>query len=56
VLAIIDFLFQRWQYRRDLRMTRQEWKEDFKRMEGNGAIRAARRKAQRSRKMKGQSA
>ncbi|MBN1553232.1 MAG: EscU/YscU/HrcU family type III secretion system export apparatus switch protein [Phycisphaerae bacterium] len=45
-LAVLDWLFQRWQYRRDLRMTRQEWKEDLKRMEGDGVIRRARRKRQ----------
>lgn len=57
VLAAVDWLFQRWQYRRDLRMTRQDWKEDFKRMEGDGTIRTARRKAQRNRRnTKGQTA
>lgn len=54
VLAAVDWLFQRRQYRRDLRMTRQEWKEDLKRMEGDGTVRAARRKAQRRRETKGQ--
>jgi flagellar biosynthetic protein FlhB len=49
VLAVVDWLFQRRQYRRDLRMSRQEWKEDFKRMEGDGTIRTARRKARRNR-------
>lgn len=57
VLAVVDWLFQRWQYRRDLRMSRQEWKEDLKRMEGDAAIRTARRKArQRRRSTKGRTA
>jgi flagellar biosynthetic protein FlhB len=49
VLAAVDWLFQRWQYHRDLRMSRQEWKEDLKRMEGDATIRTARRKARRNR-------
>jgi flagellar biosynthesis protein FlhB len=50
VLAAADWLFQRWQWRRDLRMSRQQWKEDLKRMEGDAMIRTARRKARRNRR------
>lgn len=49
VLAAADWLFQRRQYHRDLRMSRQDWKEDLKRMEGDATIRTARRKARRKR-------
>jgi flagellar biosynthetic protein FlhB len=43
VLAVIDYIFQRYQYEQDLRMTPQEVKEELKRMEGDPAIRARRR-------------
>jgi flagellar biosynthetic protein FlhB len=42
-LALIDYIFQRYQYERDLRMTPQEVKEELKRMEGDPGIRARRR-------------
>lgn len=35
VLAVIDFTYQRWQHRRDLRMTKQEVKEERKDNEGD---------------------
>ena len=41
-LAVLDFLFQRWQHEQDLKMTRQELKEDLKRMEGDPQLRAHR--------------
>jgi flagellar biosynthetic protein FlhB len=37
-LALVDWLYQRWQHREDLKMTRREWLEDLKRMEGDPAI------------------
>lgn len=43
VLAVIDFIFQRYQHEQDLKMTPQEVKEEMKRMEGDPAIRARRR-------------
>jgi flagellar biosynthetic protein FlhB len=42
-LGILDFLFQRWQYEQDLKMTREEVREELKRMEGDPTIRARRR-------------
>ncbi len=42
-LAVIDFVFQRFQHEQDLRMTTQEVKEEMKRMEGDPAVRARRR-------------
>lgn len=43
VLAVVDWLYQRWQHRQDLRMTRQEWIEDLRRTEGDGRVKAYRR-------------
>jgi flagellar biosynthetic protein FlhB len=34
-LGVLDYSFQRWQRERDLRMTKQEIKEEMKRMEGD---------------------
>jgi flagellar biosynthetic protein FlhB len=42
-LSVLDFLFHRYQYERDLRMTPQEVKEELKRMEGDPIMRARRR-------------
>jgi flagellar biosynthesis protein FlhB len=35
VLAILDYVFQRWKFERDLRMTPQELREEMKNLEGN---------------------
>jgi len=35
-LALLEWVYQRWQYRQDLKMTRREWREDMRRMEGAG--------------------
>ncbi|MFW6155208.1 MAG: flagellar biosynthesis protein FlhB [Planctomycetota bacterium] len=47
VLAILDYLYQRWQHEQDLQMTRQEVKEDLKHMEGDPQIRARRQRIAR---------
>ena len=46
-LAVMDYMFQRWQHEQDLRMTRQELKEDLKRMEGDPHIRSRRQRVAR---------
>ncbi len=46
VLAIIDYLYQRWKMERDLRMTRQEVREELKRMDGDPNIKRRRREVQ----------
>jgi flagellar biosynthetic protein FlhB len=55
VLAVADYAFQRWQFMRKLRMTKEEVKEEFKRSEGDpflrGRIRAQQRKIARTRMM-----
>lgn len=47
IFAGIDFAYQRWQYERNLRMTRQELKEEFKETEGSPLVRARIRSLQR---------
>ncbi|MGB9710045.1 MAG: flagellar biosynthesis protein FlhB [Thermodesulfovibrio sp.] len=47
VFAGIDFAYQRWQYERNLRMTKQEIKEEFKETEGSPMVRARIRSLQR---------
>lgn len=43
LLAVLDLAYQRHQYRVDLRMTREELKEELRRLEGDPTIRAHRR-------------
>ncbi len=47
VLAFFDFLYQRWQYEKDLKMTKQEVKDEFKQTEGNPEIKGRIRRIQR---------
>jgi flagellar biosynthetic protein FlhB len=47
VIGIIDYVWQRWQFERSIRMTKQELKEEFKRDEGDPQIKARMRKLQR---------
>ncbi len=47
ILAILDYGFQRWQYEKDLRMSKQEIKDEFKQREGDPLIKARIRKMQR---------
>ena len=44
VLALFDYLFQRWKFEQDLRMTEQEMREEIKQTQGDPQM-AARRKA-----------
>ncbi|MEF3255091.1 MAG: flagellar biosynthesis protein FlhB [Deferribacterales bacterium] len=46
-ISSIDFLYQRWQYNEDLKMTKQEVKEEFKQMEGDPLIKQRIRSMQR---------
>lgn len=52
LIGIIDFVFQRRQYKKDLRMTKQEVKEEFKQMEGNPEIKSKIRQKQREMSMR----
>lgn len=47
VFAGMDFAYQRWQYEKNLRMTKQEVKEEFKETEGSPMVRARLRSLQR---------
>jgi flagellar biosynthesis protein FlhB len=47
VLAVLDFGYQRWEFLRGARMTKQEIKEEYKQSEGSPEIRAAIRRRQR---------
>lgn len=48
VLSVVDFLYQKWQTRNDLKMTRYEVKEEQKQSDGNPQIKARIRSIQRS--------
>jgi flagellar biosynthetic protein FlhB len=45
-LALLDYLFQRWNFERELRMTKQEMKEEMKETEGDPQVKARVRSVQ----------
>lgn len=47
VLGILDYAYQRWQHEQDLKMSKQEIKEEFKRMEGDPLVKQRRAKIAR---------
>jgi len=47
ILAIFDYLYQRWEYEKSLRMSKQEVKDEFKQTEGDPIIRARIKRLQR---------
>ncbi len=47
VLAILDYAYQKWQHEQDLRMTKQEVREELKRMDGDPAIKQRRQRVAR---------
>ncbi len=44
VLALLDFSFQRWKHEQDIKMTKQEVREEQKRMEGDPKLKERRRR------------
>jgi flagellar biosynthetic protein FlhB len=46
-VAILDFFYQRYEYEKTLRMSKQEVKDEFKQMEGDPMIKGKRREKQR---------
>jgi len=46
-VAILDYLYRRWEYMRNLKMTRQEIKEEYKRLEGDPLVKQRMRDLQR---------
>lgn len=47
MIAILDYLYKRWEYMRGLRMSRQEVKEEYKRLEGDPHVKQRMRDLQR---------
>jgi flagellar biosynthetic protein FlhB len=47
ILAIIDYIFQRWKQEQDLRMTTQEVREEMKTLQGDPQVQARRKAVQR---------
>jgi flagellar biosynthetic protein FlhB len=47
-IAAADYLYQRWDYERNIKMTKQELKEEFKETEGNPETKSRIRQVQRS--------
>jgi len=45
-LAILDYAFQKWQFEKQLKMTKQEVKEEFKRTEGDPLVKSRIKKVQ----------
>ncbi|MDR0991297.1 MAG: flagellar biosynthesis protein FlhB [Ruminococcus sp.] len=46
IIAVIDLFFRRWKFEEDMKMTKQEVKEEFKNMEGDPKIKSKRRSIQ----------
>ena len=46
-IAILDYLYRRWEYMRNLKMTKQEVKEEYKRLEGDPMVKQRMRDLQR---------
>jgi flagellar biosynthetic protein FlhB len=47
ILAILDYVYQRWQLRKNLRMTKKEVRDEYKQIEGNPLIKKKIRQRQR---------
>jgi flagellar biosynthetic protein FlhB len=56
VIALLDYMYQRWQHLEDLKMTKQELREEMKRMEGDPLIKEHRRHIARQMAMRRMSA
>ena len=49
VLAAVDYIYQRWDYERQMKMTKQEVKEEYKQMEGDPQVKGKIKQIQRER-------
>jgi flagellar biosynthetic protein FlhB len=47
LLALLDFLYQRWEFEQDIKMTKQEVKEEYKQTEGDPIVKSRIRSIQR---------
>ncbi len=52
ILAILDITYQRWQYEQDLKMTKQEVKDELKQQEGDPKVKAKIKQKQREMAMR----
>lgn len=52
ILAVFDYVYQWWEYEKNLKMTKQEVKEEYKQMEGNPEIKSKIRQKQRQMSMR----
>jgi len=48
LIAILDYLYRRWEYMKNLKMTKQEIKEEYKRLEGDPQVKQRMRDLQRA--------
>ena len=55
LFAAIDLIYTRWDYRKNLRMTKKEVKDEHKRREGDPMVRQKRRSLERELRMRSQS-
>lgn len=47
IIALVDYVFQKFDHKKNLRMSKQEIKDEYKEMEGNPQIKSARQQRQR---------
>lgn len=47
VISLADYMYQRWQHNKDLRMSKQEIKEEYKQMEGSQEVKQKRKEKMR---------
>lgn len=52
ILAILDYVYQSWEYENELKMSKQEIKEEYKQMEGDPIIRSKIKEKQRQMSMR----
>lgn len=52
LLAVLDYVYQRWEYKKSIRMTKKEVKDEYKMQEGNPQIKAKIRQRQRQMAMR----
>ncbi|MBF8983079.1 flagellar biosynthesis protein FlhB [Lutibacter sp. B2] len=48
ILAILDYIYQKWQHAKDLKMSKQEIKEEYKQMEGDPQLKSKIKEKQRA--------
>ncbi|MCX7747012.1 MAG: flagellar biosynthesis protein FlhB [Clostridia bacterium] len=51
-IAVLDYIYQWWEFERNMKMTKQEVKEEFKQAEGNQEVKSKRKQRQREMSMR----